>query len=78
MHHEMETVLETIVLAICLGILAQILAHRFKLPAILPLLIFGMAAGPFGLELFDPEALGVGLEVIVHLGVAVILFEGGL
>ncbi len=75
MHHD---ILETIVGAIFLGILAQVLAGRYKLPAILPLLLFGMAAGPFGLKLVDPSALGHGLEVIIHLGVAVILFEGGL
>ena len=78
MHHEMELILATVVGAIFLGILAQVLASRYKLPAILPLLLFGMAAGPFGLHLFDPAALGHGLEVIIHLGVAVILFEGGL
>lgn len=78
MHNEMEAVLQTIVLAIFLGITAQVVAHRFKLPAILPLLLAGMAAGPFGLHLFDPGVLGPVLEVIIHLGVAVILFEGGL
>ena len=72
-------IMETVVGAIFLGILAQVLAGRYKLPAILPLLLFGMAAGPFGLELLDPSTLGhEWLEVIIHLGVAVILFEGGL
>ena len=71
-------ILETVVGAIFIGILAQVLAGRYKLPAILPLLLFGMAAGPFGLKLLEPSALGHGLEVIIHLGVAVILFEGGL
>ncbi len=76
MHHG---ILETIVGAIFLGILAQVLAGRYKLPAILPLLLFGMAAGPFGLKLLEPSVLGhEWLEVIIHLGVAVILFEGGL
>lgn len=74
----MEAILATFVTAVLLGIVAQIVAHRWKLPAILPLLIFGMAAGPSGARIFDPSALGHGLEVIIHLGVAVILFEGGL
>ncbi len=78
MDHDTELILETIALAIFLGILAQVIAHKFKLPPILPLLLFGMTAGPFGLSLLHPEALGHGLEVFVHLGVAVILFEGGL
>ena len=78
MHHDLEALMATVVIAITLGIIAQVLAFRFKLPAILPLLIFGMAAGPYGVGVFDPKLLGHGLEVVVHLGVAVILFEGGL
>ncbi len=79
MHHDVHAILETLVFAIVLGITAQQLAHRLKLPAILPLLVFGMAAGPHGLGLFNPEDLGFGhLEVLIHLGVAIILFEGGL
>lgn len=74
----MEAILATFVAAVFLGILAQVVAHRWKLPAILPLLLLGMAAGPFGLHLLEPSSLGHGLEVIIHLGVAVILFEGGL
>jgi NhaP-type Na+/H+ or K+/H+ antiporter len=71
-------ILETIVAAVFLGILAQVLAERFRLPAIMPLLLLGMAAGPQGLGLLDPRSLGHGLEVFIHLGVAIILFEGGL
>jgi len=79
-------ILQTIVLAVALGIAAQILADRLKLPAILPLLVFGVLAGPnlwhlFGVEgggLIDPEALGDGLELFIHLGIGIILFEGGL
>ena len=78
MHEGMDAVLTTIVIAVSLGILAQVVAHRFKLPAILPLLVFGMGAGPHALNFLHPGTLGYGLEVIVHLGVAVILFEGGL
>ena len=71
-------ILTTLVAAVVLGILAQILAERFQLPAILPLLAFGILCGPAGLAFFEPTALGEVLEVLVHLGVAVILFEGGL
>ena len=74
----MHAILQTVVAAVVLGMVAQVLAHRFKLPAILPLLLLGMLCGPFGLGLFEPSALGHGLEVVLHLGVAVILFEGGL
>lgn len=68
----------TIVVAVGLGIAAQIVSERFQLPAILPLLLFGICCGPAGLGWFHPESLGSLLEVVIHLGVAVILFEGGL
>lgn len=71
-------ILTTLVLAVCLGILAQMLAARLKMPAILPLLLLGIGAGPSGLGLFEPSSLGGTLEALIHLGVAVILFEGGL
>ncbi len=71
-------VMTTIVAAVALGILAQVMAERLKLPAILPLLVLGMAFGPHAVGLFDPESLGGVLEVFIHLGVAIILFEGGL
>lgn len=74
----MDALLITVVAAVFLGILAQVIAHRFKLPAILPLLLLGMGFGPSAIGLLEPSSLGHGLEVVLHLGVAVILFEGGL
>ncbi len=79
-------ILTTVVTAVVLGIAAQMVAERLKLPAILPLLLFGILAGPelwplLGLHssgLLDPHSLGEGLEVLIHLGIALILFEGGL
>jgi NhaP-type Na+/H+ or K+/H+ antiporter len=71
-------ILTTLVAAIALGITAQILAERFQIPAILPLLVLGILLGPSGMGLFEPHSLGGTLEVLIHLGVAIILFEGGL
>lgn len=67
-----------IVLIVALGVAAQWLAERIRLPAILPLVVFGLAAGP-GLHIVRPqEQFGTALEPLVGLAVAVILFEGGL
>ena len=74
----MDTILTTFVAAVALGIAGQIIAERFQLPAILPLLVLGIFCGPFGLAFVHPEALGDALEALIHLGVAIILFEGGL
>lgn len=72
-------ILTTLVAAVALGIAAQVMAERFQVPAILPLLVLGILCGPAGLALFVPEALGAELlTALVHLGVAIILFEGGL
>jgi NhaP-type Na+/H+ or K+/H+ antiporter len=74
----MDTILTTCVAAVALGIAGQIIAERFQLPAILPLLVLGILCGPAGLGFVHPEALGHALEAVIHLGVAIILFEGGL
>lgn len=71
-------ILTTLVAAVALGIAAQLLAERFRLPAILPLLVFGIVAGPYVLGWMEPNSLGHFLEEFIHVGVAIILFEGGL
>ena len=60
------------------GILAQVVAGFLRLPSIVFLLLFGLALGRSGLNLIHPDWLGNGLEVMVPLAVALILFEGGL
>lgn len=61
-----------------LGIAAQWLAWRVRVPSILLLLLFGFLAGPVS-HLLDPDALlGPLLLPVVSLSVALILFEGGL
>ena len=67
-----------IVLTVLAGITAQVVAAYLKLPSIILLLVFGIALGTDGLNLLRPQTIGVGLEVIVSLCVALILFEGGL
>ncbi|WP_397505354.1 cation:proton antiporter [Qipengyuania sp. R86523] len=61
-----------------LGIGAQWLAWRTGWPAIVLMLAAGFLAGPV-LGLFDPEhAFGNLLDPMIAIGVALILFEGGL
>ncbi|MDC6404253.1 MULTISPECIES: cation:proton antiporter [Maribacter] len=77
---------------IILGIIAQWVAWRFKLPAILPLILIGLIVGPLstlytedGSKLIEPiwngqKGLfpGEGLYYFVSLAISIILFEGGL
>ena len=60
------------------GALMQWVAWRFHLPPILLLVLGGLLAGPLTGWLDPDAALGDLLIPLVQLGVAVILFEGGL
>ncbi|WP_271078974.1 cation:proton antiporter [Aurantiacibacter sp. MUD61] len=79
----MESQALTIALVGVLGIGAQWVAWRTGWPAIVLMLAAGFIVGPifgyFGYRLLDPEgAFGELLEPMVAIGVALILFEGGL
>ena len=63
---------------IAVGILAQVIAQKVRLPSIVFLLFFGVLVGPDVLGWIDTAAFGRGLEAIVTIAVALILFEGGL
>lgn len=78
---------------IILGILAQWLAWKFKIPAILPLLIIGLLVGPISAEFLSTDGkkwiepawngseglfAGENLFYFVSLSISIILFEGGL
>ncbi len=73
-----EQILIGLAAIIVLGIGAEWLAWRFRLPSILLLLIFGLIAGPVT-GFLNPDVLfGDLLLPMVSLAVAVILLEGGL
>jgi len=72
---------EAVILAgiLILGIFAQWLAWRLRMPAIVPLLAFGFAVGNLApYDRLEPVLEGELLFPFVSLAVAVILFEGGL
>ncbi|MFN2179139.1 MAG: cation:proton antiporter [Candidatus Promineifilaceae bacterium] len=73
-----ESIIIGLAIIIFLGISAQWLAWRFKIPAILLLLIFGFVAGPLTGLIRPDELLGDLLFPYVSVSVAIILFEGGL
>ncbi|MDD7885986.1 sodium:proton antiporter [Flavivirga sp. 57AJ16] len=78
---------------IILGILAQWFAWKFKIPAILPLILIGLLVGPIAAEFLSEDGAkwiepiwngkqglfpGEGLFYFVSLAISIILFEGGL
>jgi len=73
-HH----LIQIVALIALLGVTAQWVAWRLKLPAIIFLALFGVIAGPvLGLVRPATDLAGL-LHPMVKLGVAIILFEGGL
>ncbi len=74
----MDTLVVKVALIGMLGLAAQWLAWRARLPAIVLLLVAGVVAGPVT-GLLDPAAdFGPLLRPLVAIAVALILFEGGL
>ena len=70
---------------IVLGIFAQWIAWRMRIPAIFPLIIIGLFVGPLSIlflenQWINPENIFAGktMYYFVSLSVGVILFEGGL
>ena len=78
---------------IILGILAQWFAWKFKIPAILPLILIGLLVGPIAAEFLNEDGSkwiapiwdgekglfpGDSLYYFVSLAISIILFEGGL
>ncbi|MGB0897081.1 MAG: cation:proton antiporter [Flavobacteriaceae bacterium] len=78
---------------IILGILAQWVAWKFKIPAILPLILIGLLVGPIAAEYLSDDGSkwiepiwngtnglfpGESLYYFVSLAISIILFEGGL
>lgn len=77
MNHE-TGILITIVVAVGFGMLAQVIAHRWRFPAIVLLLLFGILLGENVLGIVRPSEIENGLGILVKLAVAIILFEGAL
>ena len=68
----------TLALAMCFGMLVQVISRHIKLPGIVLLLGAGILLGPDMLGLVHPSSLGKAMHMIVGFAVAVILFEGGM
>ena len=68
----------TLCLAVAAGVVLVVAGRRIGVPSIVLLLLGGVLLGPEVLGWIEPQSLGGGLEIVISLTVAVILFEGGL
>ncbi len=66
------------VITVLIAVGAQLIAARLKFPPIIIWLVAGMALGTFGLDFIHAELLEGAMHTLIELGLAVILFEGGL
>jgi NhaP-type Na+/H+ or K+/H+ antiporter len=71
-------VLTSLVAVMIVGIFAHMLGRLVKIPSIVFLLAAGIILGPEVTGLIEPSRFGSGIELLVGLTVAIIVFEGGL
>lgn len=74
----LENAALTVALAFAAGVIIQMIARSIRVPAIVLLLVSGVALGPAGLDWVRPAELGEGLFIVIDFAVAIILFEGAL
>jgi len=66
------------VIAVLVAVACQMASAKMKFPPIFLWLLAGMALGPYGMHVLHAEQVGPALHTLIELGLAVILFEGGL
>jgi NhaP-type Na+/H+ or K+/H+ antiporter len=71
-----SSLLPIIALILVVGLGVQLLASRLQVPSVVFYLVVGVLLGPEGLGLVTLETFGAGLETIVGLSVAIIVFDG--
>ena len=70
------SLLPVIAAILVLGLVVQLLAHRLKVPSVVFYLLIGVVLGPEVIGLITLDTFGSGLETIVGISVAIIVFEG--
>lgn len=66
------------VAAVLVAVACQAASNYMRLPAIALWLAAGMLLGPYGFHLLHIEAIRPAIHTLIELGLAIILFEGGL
>jgi NhaP-type Na+/H+ or K+/H+ antiporter len=69
-------IIRTVVTIMALGVAAQALAARLRVPSVVFLVLAGLVVGSEGIGVFSLEGIEDALQAIVGLSVATIVFEG--
>ncbi len=73
---DVSSLLPVIAVILVSGLVVQLVAHHLQVPSVIFYLLIGVVLGPEVLGLVTLETFGDGLEIIVGLSVAIIVFEG--
>ena len=69
---------QSLAFAFGIGALVAAVSARLRIPAVLPLLVAGVLAGPSGLGIVDLASVAGLFRAIVALSIGLLVFEGGL
>ncbi|NHN42657.1 potassium transporter [Halorubellus sp. JP-L1] len=72
-----DPLLVGIAAVVALGVGAQILATRFRIPSVLFLVVAGVVVGPAGLGLVPRDAVADAVPSLIGAGVAIVIFQDG-
>lgn len=70
--------LADLALMLAVGLVADLVAGWLRLPRALLLIVAGLMLGPHGLDLLDLSLESAAVQLVLTLGVALLLFHGGL
>jgi cell volume regulation protein A len=73
-----DEVIGTIALVVGVGLVARVLADLLRLPPMLVLIAAGAILGPHATDVIDVPLRSDGVQILLTLGIAFILFYGGL
>jgi len=73
---DVSSLLPVIAAILVSGLVVQLVAHHLKVPSVIFYLLIGVVLGPEVLGLVTLDTFGNGLEIIVGISVAIIVFEG--
>jgi len=73
-----NTSAQSIALALGTSAIVSVLCRKIRIPALLPLLLTGLALGTSGLGLVDGSSLGRALTGFITVAIGLLIFEGAL